>query len=209
MEKVKKRRINKDAIKQSDYQNVLHELKEIIIRGENRAYKAVDNIKVQIYWQIGERIVREELKNKDRAEYGKYLIDNLAGDLEISRRLLYQIYGFYKVYPIVQTLSAQLSWSHYVELIELSDEKERIFYENRIINNSWSIRELRESIKNQLYQKTSEKEIDEISKTKLPAVIDLQKIFKPGYDFNFLEIAPNHFEKELEDRILHSLRRFS
>ncbi len=208
MEKVKKRRINKDAIKQSDYQNVLHELKEIIIRGENRAYKAVDNIKVQTYWQIGERIVREELKNKDRAEYGKYLIDNLAGDLEISRRLLYQIYGFYKVYPIVQTLSAQLSWSHYVELIELSDEKERIFYENRIINNSWSIRELRESIKNHLYQKTSEKEIDEISKTKLPAVIDLQKIFKPGYDFNFLEITSDYFEKESEDKILLNIENF-
>ena len=102
----------------------------------------MDNIKVQTYWQIGERIVREEINNKDRAEYGKYLVNNLAVDLGISRRLLYQIYKFYKVYPIVHALSAQLSWRHCVCLIELSDSKERSFYKIKTINNTWSYREL-------------------------------------------------------------------
>jgi len=41
-----------------DYQNLLDELKSIIAQGQYQAYKAVDNIKVRIYWQLGERIVR-------------------------------------------------------------------------------------------------------------------------------------------------------
>ena len=54
-----------------DYQNLLDELKSIIAQGQYQAYKAVDNIKVQTYWQLGERIIREELKHKNRAECGQ------------------------------------------------------------------------------------------------------------------------------------------
>lgn len=208
MEKVKISRVNKSVVNPSDYQSLLRELKEVIINRQYQASKAVDNIKVQTYWQVGERIVREELKNEDRAEYGKYLINNLAVDLNISRRLLYQIYKFYKVYPIVHALRAQLSWRHYVCLIELSDDKERLFYQNQVINYSWSYRNLMEQIKNNLYQKTDQKDINEMLKTKFSTVVDLQKIFKPDYDFNFLEIVPNHLEKELEDKILLNIEYF-
>ena len=47
-----------------DYQNLLSDLKSIITKGQYKAYKAVDNIRVQTYWQLGERVVREELKQK-------------------------------------------------------------------------------------------------------------------------------------------------
>ena len=208
MEKVKISEVNKSLTNPSDYQSLLQELKGIIVKGQYHAYKAVDNIKVQTYWQIGERIVREEIKNKDRAEYGKYLIDNLAIDLGIEHKLMYRIVKFYRVCPIVATLSRQLSWSHYIELIELSDGRERQFYENKITANSWSVRELRKNIENHLYQKTNQKDIDEILKTKLPAVVDPQKIFKSEYDFNFLEIVPSHLEKELEDKILLNIENF-
>ncbi len=57
-----------------DYRNLLGEIKSIISKGQYTAYKAVDNIKVQTYWQIGERIVREESKHKERADYGKYFV---------------------------------------------------------------------------------------------------------------------------------------
>jgi hypothetical protein len=70
-----------------DYQSLLTELKSIVAKGQYQAYKAVDNIRVQTYWQIGERIVREELKQKDRAGYGEYLVDNLIVDLGIARRV--------------------------------------------------------------------------------------------------------------------------
>jgi hypothetical protein len=128
-----KKTISKNLVaRDKDYQNLLAELKSILAQGQYQAYKAVDNIKVQTYWQLGERIVREELKHKERADYGKYLIGNLTVDLGIGRRLLYEITKFYRVYPIVHALRAQLSWTHYRSLNEIESEEARTFYENKI-----------------------------------------------------------------------------
>ena len=78
----------------------LQEIKGILDSGLHQAYKAVDNIKVQTYWQIGERIVREELKYKDRADYGVFLIENLSNDLDFRKRRLQEIIQFVRLYPI-------------------------------------------------------------------------------------------------------------
>ncbi len=59
----------KDALfRDKNYKDLLKELKSIIAKGQIKAYQAVDNIRVQTYWQLGERIVREELKQKNRAD---------------------------------------------------------------------------------------------------------------------------------------------
>jgi len=137
--------------KNQDYKNLVKELQSILAQGLYTAYKAVDNLKVQTYWQLGERIAREELKYKDRAEYGKYLIDNLVDDLGIKRQRLYEIVKFYRVYPIVRALRGQLSWRHYLSLMTIENSKERTFYENKAIQNSWGYRELQQQIKNRLY----------------------------------------------------------
>lgn len=195
-------------LKEEGYKNLLTELKDIISNGKNKAYKTVDNVKVQTYWQIGERVVREELKYKNRADYEKYLVDNLAIDLDVSRRLLYQIVKFYRLFSIVHALRAQLSWKHYTVLIGIEKREERNFYENKTINNSWSYRELEHQIKNKLYQNTNQKEVLDISKSIIPRVIDIAKIFKPEYDLNFLNISENHQEKELENKIVSNVGSF-
>ena len=129
-----------------DYKNLLQELKSIFSENLYKAYKTVDNIKVQAYWQIGERIVREELKHENRADYGKYLIENLALDLGIGKRDLYRIVKFYRCYEIVTAVASQLSWSHYIELINIGENKKRLFYQNKSILHSWSAKELRKQI---------------------------------------------------------------
>lgn len=198
----------KKIINRNDYQNLLYELKSIIGKGKSNVYKLVDNILVETRWQIGERIVREELKYRDRAGYGKYLLKNLAVDLDITRPRLSEIIRFYRCYPIIRSVSEQLSWKHYVTLITIVDQKERRFYEVKAISNCWSFRELARQIKGCLYQKTDSKEVEEIFKTKLPAIIDVKNIFKPDYNFNFLEIAPRHLEKELENKIINNIASF-
>ena len=189
-----------------DYQNLLDELKSIIAKGQYQAYKAVDNIKVQTYWQLGERIVREELKHKKRADYGLYLINNLALDLNIPNRNLYRIVKFYRCYEKVASLMPQLSWTHYYQLVDIDDSKKRAFYENKAVQNSWGVRELRSEIKNQLYENTSKPEIEETFKTKLPA-IEPYEAFKDAYNFNFLGLDELHKEKELEDKIILHLEK--
>lgn len=206
MAKNKLSKTTKLSARLEGYDNLLQELKSIIEKNKFKVYQAIDNIKVQTYWQIGERIVREELKHKDRADYGKYVISLLAKDLNIGRIELYRIVKFYRIYSIVGTLSQQLSWSHYIELITVENNEERKFYESQSIRNSWGVRELHKQIKNKLYQKTSPKEIKEAFKTKLPAVIP-QKIFKDTYDFTFIELQPHKSERELEMKLIYNFEK--
>ena len=77
--------------KMEGYDQLLSDIRSILDKGLGRAYQAVDNIRVQMYWQIGERIVREELKHKDRAKYGKRVVEYLAQDLKLSRALMFEI----------------------------------------------------------------------------------------------------------------------
>ena len=194
-------------IDKKNYQHLLEELKSIIAKGRYAAYKSVDNIKVRTYWQIGERIVREEMKYQKRAEYGKYLIDNLSTDLVIKRRRLYEIVNFYQAYPIMRSVTAQLSWTHYVELIRVDNNTERMFFQDQTVIHSWSVRELRKQIKSNLYKSISKQEIAEFSQTKL-RTIDTKKIFKDTYNFNFIDFSSKKDEKELEGKITHNFEKF-
>ena len=187
------------------YKNLLNELKSILSKGQGRAYKAVDNIKVQTYWQIGERIVREELSNKDRADYGKDLVNKLSVDLGIQRQRLYEIVKFFRCYAIVRTVSGQLSWNHYLELIKIKNKPERNFYQKRTINESWSVRQLRIQIKNDLYDNTaSKKNLPETIERRL--VKNSSEIFKAQYDLGFIGNYSN--EKELESKIVKNIDSF-
>ncbi len=187
-----------------NYNALLTDIKSILQRGLTKAYKAVDNIKVQTYWQIGERIVREELGQKGRADYGKRLIDNLAIDLGFRRRELYLIVQFYKTYPIVLTLSAQLSWPDHVELITIKKEEYRKFYEVQSAIESWDVRKLRDKIKSGEYNKA--KKIGEIV-TKLPMQLPSpEDVFKESYDWDFISLEEKHTEKQLEDAMLNNIQ---
>ncbi|KPA16069.1 protein containing DUF1016 [Candidatus Magnetomorum sp. HK-1] len=188
------------------YLNLLQEVKGILDTGLHKVYKAVDNIKVQTYWQVGERIVREELKHKDRADYGGYLIENLAKDLGFRKRRLQEIIQFFRTYPIVRSVSAQLSWRHYLELIRLEREKERNFYEQKTIRNSWGYRELHEQIKLELYKNTSSEEIEKTFQATLQTITPIE-VFKNTYDFSFAELE-NREEKELENKLIENIEYF-
>lgn len=188
------------------YKTLVQELKGILDTGLYTAYKAVDNLKVQTYWQLGERIVREELKYKDRAEYGKFLVENLAGDLGMKRDELFRIVQFYRIYSIVATLSRQLNWSHYVELISINNEKKRNFYQNKTIQNSWSVRELRGQIKNKLYEKAKSAEIENTINTKLPAVERIEN-FQNLFSWTFVDSDVKN-ERELEDLLIKNMEKF-
>ncbi|MFH0752334.1 MAG: PDDEXK nuclease domain-containing protein [archaeon] len=186
------------------YDALLKDVKSILQKGITKAYKAVDNIKVQTYWQVGERIVREELGRKDRADYGKKIIDNLAVDLGFKRAELYRIVQFYETYPIVASLTRQLSWTHYRTLITLKKEDERRFYEVQSVIESWSIKKLKVKIKSQEYEKA--KKSGKIV-TKLPLQLPSpEDVFKDSYNWDFISLEEGHSEKQLEDSLLNNIQ---
>ncbi|MCK5290373.1 MAG: DUF1016 family protein, partial [Candidatus Aenigmarchaeota archaeon] len=198
----KKITVKADESKLTGYSYLLADIGSILQQGLSKAYKAVDNLKVQTYWQIGERIVREELRHKNRADYGGKLIEMLAVDLKFSRATMFSIIAFYRTYPIVQTLSGQLSWSHYLEFIRIESKEERDFYESQTLSNMWSVRQLQEQIRSKLYGRA--KRDGELTITmpvpSEPAVPE--KIFKDTYHFDFLMLEENHTETDLENALI-------
>lgn len=189
--------------KPEGYNNLLSDIKSILQKGLTKAYKAVDNIKVQTYWQVGERIAREEI-NQKRAGYGEEAINKLSIDLKIHERTLYRTLKFYKAYPILTTVLSELSWSHYLALIDLLNTQQRRFYEMISIKESLSVRELKSKIKNKEYERARKKGDITITLPKqLPAPED---VFKESYNWDFISLEEQHTEKDLESALLNNIQ---
>ncbi len=201
--KLKKQEI---AERPDNYEGIFKDVKSILEKAKYRAYKAIDNIRVQAYWQVGERIVREELQHKERADYGERLIENLAMDLGIGKVNLHYMIRVYTIYPIIQTVSEQLSWSHLVELIYIENKEMRQFYEQQTIRNAWSVRELREQIQSSLYERMQiEGKLAVIPK---PRHMLPENIFKDSYNFDFLGLPDCHSEEDLKAALMSRIEKF-
>ena len=135
------------------------DIKKIIGSSRDKAVRSVEFYRVQMYWELGERIFNEEQGGKERAEYGSYLIKNLAKELEplfgagFSQRQLERSRQFYREYPIVSALRSQFNWFQYRTLISISDKDKREYYELETLKNSWNGRELERQINSQLYER--------------------------------------------------------
>lgn len=137
----------------------VREIKEIILSSRANAVRSVDFCRVQMYWQMGKRIFEEEQEGKERADYGSYLIRNLAKEIQpefgsgFSTRQLERARQFYRLFPIASTLWTQLNWSQYKLLITIDDEVKREYYLHEAVNNCWTARELERQVNSSLYER--------------------------------------------------------
>ena len=105
---------NIEIPKNSFYESV----KEILQTAKNSAYRQVNFIMVEAYWNIGKQIVEEEQSGEDRAKYGSYLIKELSTKLTddfgkgFSKQNLWNMRQFYNYFPILSSLKRELSWTH-------------------------------------------------------------------------------------------------
>lgn len=124
----------------------------------------------------------------------------LARDLTVERSLLYRVIQFYRAYPIVATVSRQLSWSHYLALLTLPTTHERTYYERAAISQSWSIRDLRERIKRDEYRQSRERPEAELP-TQPAEPLSPEKAFRDIYHWDFTDLESQHSERQLEDSL--------
>lgn len=119
------------------YQQLLEKITVTYDRGRSRAMRAVNTQLLETYWQMGQHIVEFEQEGAATPQYGKQLLKNLSADLKrqlgkgFSVSNLSRFRQFYLGYPNYATVSHNLSWSHFVELLKLEDELERSFYERQ------------------------------------------------------------------------------
>jgi len=196
------------AVMRDDYGALLGEIRGLLQTARARAYQAVDNIKVQAYWQVGERIVRADLAHKERADYGARVVEQLARDLRMTRSTLFRIVRFYRSYPIVTALSSQLSWSHYEILATLADRAERAYYEAEAIRNAWGVHHLDEQIKGGLYHRVLPDARPSIITPQILPAARPEDVFRGLYSFAVPGLPGGFDEAQLEDALLANFQRF-
>ncbi len=184
---------------QTEKKDFYNEIKNILQIARDNVYKQVNFIMVESYWKIGRKIVEGEQNSNTRAKYGEHLIEDLSSKLThefgkgFSERNLRNMRQFYNCFPIRQTVSAKLSWSHYIVLLKIEDENTRFWYMEESIKLNWSVRALEQQIKENAYERFMvskeqdklEHELDENTKDLKQTVKD---IIKDDYVLEFLDL---------------------
>jgi hypothetical protein len=180
--------------------DLLTDVRTLIEQAREATARAVNSALVLLYWHVGDRIRRDVLKEK-RAEYGKEILGTLSQELTAeygrgySRRNLFNMIRLAEVYPqveIVQTLSAQLGWSHFLEIIYLDDELKRDFYAEMCRVERWSVRTLRKKLGGLLFERTAlSRKPEELAKQELAKLrttdqLSPDLVFRDPYVLDFL-----------------------
>lgn len=211
-----------------DYRELLNKVSKILEEARQKTVRQINTVMVETYWQIGRIIVEEEQRGKERAEYGVMLLNKLSTDLTIKYGRGFSVDNlelmrkFYLLYPkspgISETLSRKslsvnLSWSHFCELLSIEDDKARSFYQIECSRNNWSIREFKRQINSLLFERLA------LSKNKKKVLELAQKgqiIEKPEdavknpYILEFLGIPEKSYytETQLEQKLIDHLQDF-
>lgn len=202
----------------TDYESLILHITELVAQSKQKVLRAVNTALVEMNWNIGKYIVEFEQKGDARAEYGAQLIPRLSKDLTLrlgngySRSNLANMRLLYLRFPILQTVSGKLSWSHFIELIGIDNELERNFYFMECFRQNWSVRELRTQCNRGLfYQLAASKEADQVlslseNGMQIARPID---VVKDTYFFDFLDLkTPDYSEGDLEDALIRHMEEF-
>ena len=203
-------------------QDMIAEIRDIMNSARQNVATQVNNELINAYWNIGRVIVEHEQENQERAKYGENTLKQLSKALTkefgkgFSRSNLQNMRSLYLAYPKCQTLSGKLSWSHYCELLFISDDDRRSFYEKECVRSGWSVRELKRQISTSLYErlllsdgKANKEKVLELAE-KGQEISTPEDIVKDPYVFEFLGIPDKKpmMESELEKALVRQIEDF-
>ena len=175
-----------------------------------------------LYWRIGKRIC-DDILRKERAGYGDEIVATLSRQLTtdygggFSEKSLRHMILFSETFPeleIVSTLSRQLSWSHFKEIIYLKQPLQKEFYAEMCRVERWSVRTLRDKIASMLYERTAlSRKPEELARTELESLREQDRmtpdlVFRDPYMLDFLGLKDSYSEKDLESAILREIESF-
>ena len=200
------------------FNTIFNNIKELVVNSRNKVYTTVNIEMLKLYWNIG-KIIMGIQQGDERAKYGDSILEKLSEKLTnefgkgFSKRNLERMRKFYICFPITTTVSSQLSWSHYLELIKIEEKSKRNFYFNECINTKWSVRELQRQRDSLLYERlllSADKEkVLELSE-KGQILKTSKDLVKDPFVLEFLDIKENtyYLESDLEKNILEHLKEF-
>lgn len=206
-------------LKTESYEELVRNISLAYTDGRNKAVQSINTSLVLTNWKIGQHIVEYEQGGKSKAQYGDALIYRLSHDLTalygkgFSRSNVAQMRQFYLSFPKIQTVSGQLSWSHYTEILKAGDALSIGFYAKQCARERWSVRELKRQMKSCLFERLAlSKDKDGILSLSREGqeITQPQDIIKDPYILDFVGLPEQHtiLEGDLENRLMANLSQF-
>jgi predicted nuclease of restriction endonuclease-like (RecB) superfamily len=201
---------------------LLAEVRELILQAREGVARTINAGLTLHYWHVGRRIQQDILLEK-RADYGTRIVSTLSRQLEpefgrgYSEKALRHMIRFAEAFPdleIVAALSRQLAWSHFKEVVYVSDGLQRNFYAEMCRIEGWSVRTLRKKIQSMLFERTAlSKKPEKLIRQELAALRAEDKltpdlVFRDPYVLDFLGLKDTYAEKDLEAAVLREIESF-
>jgi len=194
------------------------EIKNILQTARKKTYSLINSAMVDTYWLIGKRIVEQEQHGKSKAEYGEYLIKNLAvflgnefgkGFSIANLKNFRQFYLTFKDDNKSYTLCSQLSWSHIRLIMRINNSIARDYYFKEVMEQNWSVRQLERNIKSSYYERLLSSKDTKKENNSQKNISNLNFIKDP-YVLEFIGINENsdYLESELENAIINNIQKF-
>ena len=206
-------------LQENQYNHLIEQIGQLLSEGRQKAAQSVNTILVKTYWGIGRYIVEFEQNGNEKAEYGSKLFDRLSKDLTerfgkgFGRSNLLYMRKLYLSFQISGTLSHQLTWSHYYEILKADSELEIGFYSKQAEKEKWSVRELKRQMKSLLFQRlalSKDKESILQLAEKGQEINRSEDLLKDPFVLEFLNIPEQSQwqESDLEEKIISKLQKF-
>lgn len=200
---------------------LLTEIRAILAQARQKAYGMVNTAMVEAYWQIGQRIVEEEQKGKDRADYGTFLLTELSKQLAnefgkgfavANLRNFRQFYLTFPEFPIRYAARSELTWSHYRLIMRVENPLARDYYITETAEQNWSTRQLERNINSFYYERLLKAPTQQtaVGYTTPANQYHPTDFIKDPYVLEFLQTpeSPDLSERELESAIIQKLQQF-
>ena len=201
---------------------ITEEIKTLMMEARTTAALEINKQLLKTYWNIGRIIVEHEQEGNVRAQYGKRLLAELSKELTrelgrgFSKSNMFNMRAFYIAYSDFPDASGKMTWSHYCELLSVSDVDARKFYEKECANSDWSVRELKRQISTSLFErlllsdgKANQETVLALSREGI-LMKEPQDIMKDPYVFEFLGTREEKpmLEKDLEAKLIRHIEDF-
>ena len=199
---------------------LLEDIKTLLQTSRQHLQQTVNITMVQTYWNIGRLIVEDEQSGNERAEYGKKQLEAIAETLTLEfgkgfdARNLRKMRQFYSTFPKWDSVSTELSWTHYRRLISIKNQEAREWYIKESIENHWSARALDRQVGKLYYERLlSSKEkspVQEEAEEKTKALqLDTKDVLRDPYIFDFLNLpSQSLLESDIEQSLIDNLQQF-
>ena len=201
---------------------VVHEIGDLLAAARSNIARQVNSELLSTYWNIGRIIAEYEQTVPERADYGKQTLKELSKALTAEFGKGFSVSNiqfmrrFYQTYQIQQTVSVKLTWSHYCELLTISDPDKRSFYEKEAVNSNWSVRELKRQIDSSLFERLllsrgdANKEQVLALAEKGIEIAEPADLIRDPYVFEFLGIPEDKpmLESDLERALVQQIEKF-